>query len=164
VSVGASWIVLLPGLLIAGIGIGLVNPAIAHVALGVVPPQRSGMASGISNTFRIGGLATGIAALGAVFQHQVQARIDALLPASGHGLVGAIVAGGPRAAAANLTGAGRATVVHAATVSFVSGTHALLIVGTATVAVGAACAFAFVRGRDLAHATAAAQAPVAVEP
>ena len=52
----------------AASGIGLANPAIAHIALGVVPPERSGMASGISNTFRIGGLATGVAALGAVFQ------------------------------------------------------------------------------------------------
>jgi MFS family permease len=54
-----------------GFGIGIVNPAIAKIGLGVVEPQRSGMASGISNTFRIGGLATGVAALGAVFQHQV---------------------------------------------------------------------------------------------
>ena len=70
-STGSNWTHLIPGLLLTGFGIGIVNPAIAKIGLGVVEPQRSGMASGISNTFRIGGLATGVAALGAVFQHQV---------------------------------------------------------------------------------------------
>ena len=55
----------------SGVGIGLANPAIANIALGVVSPERSGMASGISNTFRIGGLAVGVAALGAVFEHRI---------------------------------------------------------------------------------------------
>jgi hypothetical protein len=144
--------VLLPGLLLAGIGIGLSNPAIAQIALGVVTPERSGMASGISNTFRIGGLATGIAALGAVFQHRVQTRLGTLLPGSGHGLAAVDIAGGPRAAAAQASGGEtHAQVIHAATVAFVSGTHALLIVGTAVVAAGAVFAWAFVRARDLAH-------------
>jgi EmrB/QacA subfamily drug resistance transporter len=154
-STDSRWTVLLPGLLLTGIGIGLANPAIASIALGVVPPERSGMASGISNTFRIGGLATGIAALGAVFQHQVQTRIDALLPTLGHGLATTIVAGGPRAAAAQAgSAAPQAQVVHAGTIAFVSGTHALLLVGTAIVAIGAVSAFAMVRARDLAHASA----------
>jgi EmrB/QacA subfamily drug resistance transporter len=56
-STGSSWTHLIPGLLLTGFGIGIVNPAIAKIGLGVVEPQRSGMASGISNTFRIGGLA-----------------------------------------------------------------------------------------------------------
>ena len=66
---------MLPGLLVGGVGIGLANPAIAKIALGVVPPQRAGMASGITNTFRIGGVATGVAALGAVFQHRLQSTL-----------------------------------------------------------------------------------------
>jgi EmrB/QacA subfamily drug resistance transporter len=67
-TVGSTWTVLLAGNdLLIGIGVGLANPAIARIALGVVPPQRTGMASGISNTFRIGGLSIGVAALGADF-------------------------------------------------------------------------------------------------
>jgi EmrB/QacA subfamily drug resistance transporter len=163
VATDSHWTVLLPGLLLAGIGIGLANPAIAHVALGVVPPQRSGMASGISNTFRIGGLATGIAALGAVFQHRVQTRLDSLVPGSGH-LAGAVVAGGPPAAASQVSGAtARTQITHAATVAFVSGTHWLLLVGTVTVLAGALCAFAFVRTRDLVHAAAPRSQPRVVE-
>jgi hypothetical protein len=56
--------VLLPGLLIMGVGIGLSNPAVTYAALGVVPATRSGMASGVSNTFRQVGIALGIAILG----------------------------------------------------------------------------------------------------
>lgn len=60
----SSWTVLLPGLLIMGVGIGLSNPAVTYAALGVVPATRSGMASGVSNTFRQVGIALGIAILG----------------------------------------------------------------------------------------------------
>jgi EmrB/QacA subfamily drug resistance transporter len=60
------WTHLLPGLLLTGAGLGLANPAVTYAALGVVPTTRSGMASGINNTFRQVGLAVGIAALGAM--------------------------------------------------------------------------------------------------
>jgi hypothetical protein len=64
--------VLLPGLLIMGVGIGLSNPSVTYAALGVVPATRSGMASGVSNTFRQVGIALGIAVLGIL----LPARID----------------------------------------------------------------------------------------
>jgi hypothetical protein len=57
--------------MLLGCGVGIANPAIATIGLGVVPAQRAGIASGISNTSRIGGLATGVAALGAIFQHHL---------------------------------------------------------------------------------------------
>jgi len=162
VSADSHWTALLPGMLLTGIGIGVANPTIAHIALGVVAPARSGMASGISNTFRIGGLATGIAALGAVFEQGVRTKIDALLPGSGHALAGTVVASGPRVAAAQVSGAAaQARTVHAATVAFVSGMHELLLVGAVTVAVGAVCAFVFVRSRDLVHAAAPHEAAAA---
>jgi hypothetical protein len=125
ISDHSRWTVLLPGLILVGIGIGLANPAIAHIALAVVAPNRSGMASGISNTFRIGGVATGVAALGAVLQHSVRNN--------------AVIASGPRAAG---TGAAFDAAHHA----FVSGTHDLVLVGAATAAVGALAAFALIRG------------------
>ena len=61
---------LIPGFVLAGAGVGLVNPPLASTAIGVVHYSRSGMASGINNTFRQVGIATGIAGLGAVFQHE----------------------------------------------------------------------------------------------
>ena len=53
----------------------MTNPAIASVAIGVVPPEKAGMGSGINNTFRQVGIATGIAAFGAVFQHGIETRL-----------------------------------------------------------------------------------------
>jgi EmrB/QacA subfamily drug resistance transporter len=71
---GDDWTALLAGFLIAGGGIGMTNPALATAAIGVVEPRRSGMASGINSTFRQVGIATGIAAWGAIFQHAVTSR------------------------------------------------------------------------------------------
>jgi len=68
VKVSSGWTTLLAGFLIGGIGIGMVNPPLASTAVGVVPPQRAGMAAGVNNTFRQVGIATGIAGLGAIFQ------------------------------------------------------------------------------------------------
>ncbi|TIC82703.1 MFS transporter [Nocardioides sp. GY 10127] len=67
----SSWTHLIPGFVVAGLGIGLVNPPLASTAVGVVTPERSGMASGVNSTFRQVGVATGIAALGSIFSNQV---------------------------------------------------------------------------------------------
>jgi hypothetical protein len=76
------------------------------------------MASGINNTFRQVGIATGIAALGAIFASKVD----------------------PRAFAAH---AGPA-----ADASFVNALHDILLVGSATAAVGAVLAALLVRRQD----------------
>jgi EmrB/QacA subfamily drug resistance transporter len=67
----SGWTALIPGFVLQGIGVGLINPPLASAAIGVVPPERSGMASGANSTFRQVGIATGIAALGAIFQHDL---------------------------------------------------------------------------------------------
>jgi EmrB/QacA subfamily drug resistance transporter len=69
----SGWTALVPGFVLQGIGVGLINPPLASAAIGVVPPSRSGMASGANSTFRQVGIATGIAALGAIFQHDLGA-------------------------------------------------------------------------------------------
>jgi EmrB/QacA subfamily drug resistance transporter len=77
----SSWTTLLPGFVVAGIGVGLVNAPLAATAVSVVEPRRAGMASGINNTFRQVGIATGIAALGAI----LQSKAGSQLAASGRG-------------------------------------------------------------------------------
>src|ERR687891_382514 len=62
-----EWTALLGGFLLGGAGVGLINPVIADVAVSVVPKEQSGMAAGINDTFREGGIAVGIAGRGAVF-------------------------------------------------------------------------------------------------
>ncbi len=71
ITPSSGWTTLLPGFIVGGIGIGLVNAPLASTAVSVVEPRRAGMASGINNTFRQVGIATGIAGLGAIFQSKV---------------------------------------------------------------------------------------------
>ena len=53
----------------------MVNPPLASTAVGVVPPDRAGMASGINSTFRQVGIATGIALLGTLFSNKVSSDV-----------------------------------------------------------------------------------------
>lgn len=145
-TASSTWTALLPGLLLTGGGIGLANPAIANIALGVVPAERSGMASGISNTFRIGGLAVGVAGLGAIFQHRVATSLQASLGGTQGPLAKAVAAGGKRAATA-LTH-GRAGVKEASLSAFTSGMNEILAIGAILVLIGALGAVALVRLRD----------------
>ncbi len=152
VTVGSTWTVLLAGLLLIGVGIGLANPAIARIALGVVPPQRTGMASGISNTFRIGGLSIGVAALGAIFQQQLSLGLRQQLGRNVPGLARGVASGGIPTARA--IGRGSHVVVSAAQHAFATGMNVLFVVGAAAVLAGAVAAFAMVRSRDfIGHAT-----------
>jgi hypothetical protein len=148
-SASSHWIALLPGLLLTGVGIGLANPAIASTALGVVPVERSGMASGISNTFRICGLATGVAALGAVFQHRVSASLEASLGMLPAGVIKAVASSGTHAAAA-LEHA-RPGIVVATRGAFAAGLNEILLIGAGLVLVGALAAVGLVRARDFYH-------------
>jgi EmrB/QacA subfamily drug resistance transporter len=101
----SSWAHLIPGLTVAGVGIGMINPPLASTAVGVVPVERSGMASGVNSTFRQVGIATGIAALGSIFSQQVA---DAVRPE----LTGKV----PAQAVDGLTAALSGGQVHAAAV------------------------------------------------
>jgi EmrB/QacA subfamily drug resistance transporter len=78
IDASSDWTALLPGFILAGAGIGMVNPSLAQAAVGVVPPQRAGMASGINSTFRQVGIATGIAGLGAIFQGLLTNKIPSV--------------------------------------------------------------------------------------
>jgi len=138
VSVGSSWTVLLAGFIVSGIGIGLANPTIAGAALRVVDPARTGMASGISNTCRVGGLAMGVAGLGATLQQRVGHQLAA---AGYHGkaISAAVSSSGLRAAA------GRPALARAANVAFVSGFRLVLLISCVTVLIGSVAAAVLVR-------------------
>jgi EmrB/QacA subfamily drug resistance transporter len=62
----ASYLSLLGGMLLAGCGAGILNGEIAKVSMAVIPPERAGMASGVSGTARFSGIVVGFAGLGAV--------------------------------------------------------------------------------------------------
>ncbi len=161
-EVGSSWTVLLPGFVLGGIGIGLVNPPLATAAVGVVEPRRSGMASGINSTFRQVGIATGIAGLGALFASRVDGQEQVFARAVGRGVpagagefsdfvsFGLYNRLGPEAQRA-----GEAAFLH--------GFHTILLVAAAVALLGAVLAFVLVRPADfVAHGEGAPQdAPAA---
>lgn len=77
IDADSDWTALLPGLLVGGLAIGVISPALAAAMVSVLPVERSGLASGINNTFRQLGIAIGIAGLGAIFAHRASAVPEA---------------------------------------------------------------------------------------
>jgi EmrB/QacA subfamily drug resistance transporter len=145
------WTTLLPGMIAAGLGVGIANPAIGSTALGVVDPARSGMASGFNNTCRLGGVTIGVAALGAIFQSRIESKLADLVPNVPSGLGEAIAARGTEGLPAR--------VVPAARQAFVAGFNEILLLGAVTVLVGSLAVIALIRARDFVAARAAAAAP-----
>jgi EmrB/QacA subfamily drug resistance transporter len=165
----SSWTVLLPGFIVAGIGIGITNPVVASATVSVVPPERSGMASGASSTFRQVGIATGIAGLGAVFLSEIRPdTADALASTPGgrlvlaHGgtrLSAAIAEGGVREAAATIPiGAARHALISAYQVGFTTAFNHLMSIAMVVSFIGAVAALALVRQRDFVPSVAPAPA------
>jgi EmrB/QacA subfamily drug resistance transporter len=62
----STWLALMPGLCVSGLGVGLGTPVLASAALASAPLERAGMASGASNTFRQLGYALALPALATV--------------------------------------------------------------------------------------------------
>jgi MFS family permease len=150
----SSWTHLIPGFIVAGVGSGIVNPPLASTAVGVVTPQRSGMASGVNTTFRQIGIATGIAVYGSVFASALRQKLDQALagiPSLERHLPGVITAiqQGNAAQAINATPAPlRVPLVTAIHVSFASALDVLLVVSAVLALVGAACSGVLIRRRD----------------
>jgi EmrB/QacA subfamily drug resistance transporter len=160
----SSWTHFLPGFVLSGFGVGLINPPLATTQVGVVPPQRSGMASGIGNTFRQVGIATGIAALGAVFQHAVTAKtLDALgTPPPGAGDLGATLSSGNVAGLLRgLPPDQRQRFIEAFHTGFAGALNEILIIGAIVALAGALAGFALVRREDFISTPAAEPAAAA---
>ena len=154
VSPEDGWTTLLAGFIVAGIGVGTTNPGIGQAAIAVVPVEKSGMGSGINTTFRQVGIATGVAALGAVFQGRIDAKLHELLPGAPSGLGEAVASGGSRAVAElPLPPALHDKAVHAADVAFVSGLNSILVIAAVISFVGAALGFLLTRSRDFVQPT-----------
>jgi hypothetical protein len=154
----SEWTTLLAGFMVSGFGIGLSNPSIATTALGVVPAARSGMASGISNTMRIAGVATGIAALGAVFQSKISDAIGKLLPQAPNGFADGVAASGTQAATQVPAGL-HDQAVHVAGAALTDAFNDILLIGALILFSGALAVLALVRESDFVSQHGAPKAP-----
>jgi EmrB/QacA subfamily drug resistance transporter len=155
-SASSSWTALLPGFIVAGIGVGLLNPVIADVAVSVVSKDRSGMAAGINDTFRQVAIAVGVAAWGAIFLARGADKIASvaagtpaatgdhprrLIEAASGGQLGAALSAVPHGA--------RALVVDATRQGFLSGLNTILLLGALLAFAGAAVAAWLVREHEI---------------
>jgi hypothetical protein len=156
IEAGSEWTTLLGGFLVAGAGIGLLNPVIADVAVSVVPKEQSGMASGINDTFRQVGVAVGIAAWGAIFVGQGAAKtaeVAAGTPAAAgdrpRELVEAASSGSLDEVLASVPSQSQSLVANAANQGFLAGLNDVLLIGALLAFAGAVLSLWLVREREI---------------
>ncbi|MDB5714485.1 MAG: permease [Sphingomonadales bacterium] len=75
-----SWLTMLPGCLLAGIGLGFTNTPVTNTTTGSVSSQRAGMASGIDMSARMISLAINIAFMGFILVEGIGSSLRAGLP------------------------------------------------------------------------------------
>jgi EmrB/QacA subfamily drug resistance transporter len=164
-TVSSDWTHLLPGFIVGGIGVGLINPPLASTAIAVVPPRQAGMGSGINSTFRQVGIATGIAALGSIFTSSVRSHVASGLHALHGGgaqtISTAIANGQAKQAIAQVPAQARAGVAEVARASFVAGLNEIFLVAAIVALAGSVAALVLIRSRDFVSQTEAQTAPAA---
>jgi EmrB/QacA subfamily drug resistance transporter len=150
----STWTHLVPGLIVSGLGAGLVNPPLASTAIGVVVPERAGMASGINSTFRQIGIAMSVAILGTIFASSLRDSLDHRLSS-----IPDLASQAPRIATAVRQGQGssaissvppgvRGQLVSAIRSSFAGAINDLLTVTAVLALVGGVLAMALIRRQD----------------
>ncbi len=150
----SGWTALLAGFLLSGVGVGLLNPVIADVALSVVPKERSGMAAGINDTFRQVGIAVGIAAWGAIFLGVGASKTQEVAGGAvgadqARGLVEATSSGGLHQALASVPEQSQALVRNAAEQGFLHGMNEILVLGALLSFAGSILSLWLVREREI---------------
>jgi EmrB/QacA subfamily drug resistance transporter len=155
-SAHSGWTALLPGFIVAGIGVGLLNPVIADVAVSVVSKDRSGMAAGINDTFRQVAIAVGVAAWGAIFLARGADKISTVAAgtpaATGdhpRQLIEAASGGQLSSALSRVPHGARDLVASATHQGFLSGLNTILVIGGAVSLTGALVAAWLVREHDI---------------
>ncbi|MER5421230.1 MFS transporter [Streptosporangium roseum] len=158
----SGWTDLLPGMIISGAGAGMVTVPLASTAVGVVDVSQAGMASGINATARQVGIATGIAALGAIFTSQLRdtaadhLRDTPLAAQAQHLADGMGASTGPGdASLAGLPATAAELVDQAARTGFVDGLNLILVIGAAVAFVSALFSLVLIRRRDFVPPPAA---------
>jgi EmrB/QacA subfamily drug resistance transporter len=157
-DMSSEWTALLAGFIISGVGVGLLNPVIADVALSVVPKERSGMAAGINDTFRQVGIAVGIATWGAIFLGAGASKTQEVAGAAVSGdearnLVEATSSGALPQALASVPKGARELTRNAAEQGFLHGLNEVLLLGAILSFAGAALALWLVRESDIERET-----------
>ncbi|MGF6933315.1 putative MFS family arabinose efflux permease [Paraburkholderia sp. UCT70] len=130
---GARYAWVAGGMIVTGLGAGVLNGDTQKAIMACVPPERTGMASGISTTTRSTAIVTSVGVLGAVLAAHARAAFDAATPltpavraALDAGFMSCVMVGDAAQATASLAPALRAALTTAALASFVAGFAAAL--------------------------------------
>jgi EmrB/QacA subfamily drug resistance transporter len=162
-----QWLLLLT-FLIQGSGMGLVMPSATEGVMSVVPRERGGAGSAITNTSRQVAVALGVAVLGSVLAEAYRARLQpalTVLPASAR--QNATVSIAQTQAIARHLGPAGARLLAAADSSFVGAMHVTSLISVVIAAAGAVAIAFWMPGRKDASVTGtlvAAPAGEAVAP
>jgi EmrB/QacA subfamily drug resistance transporter len=150
VSVGLAWMgmealaqdprAMLAGMLLSGVGAGLLNGETTKVTMAAIPPERAGMASGLSGSTRFTGLVVGFSVLGVVLYGRITTAINAALPATPRPARAALI---HDIASGHLV-QGNPIALHA----FSDGYQALLLAGAALACLAALLVWRLVRPED----------------
>lgn len=110
----ASWASMLPGCVLAGVGLGLTNTPVTNTTTAAVPTARAGMASGIDMSARLITLAVNIALMGFLLLEGILSYLRSTMNAGieWHAVAAKIAAGNLLPGAADVSG----EIAHAALV------------------------------------------------
>jgi EmrB/QacA subfamily drug resistance transporter len=124
----ASYALVALGMVITGIGAGVLNGDTQKAIMACVPPNRTGMASGISTTTRFTGIVSSVGVLGAVLAARTQTAFyaqpeitTAIRRELDAGFMSHVLAGNVGEATAHLSSGVANAIRNAAHVSFASG-------------------------------------------
>jgi EmrB/QacA subfamily drug resistance transporter len=150
---------------VQGTGMGIVMPTATESVMSVVPRQRGGAGSAITNTSRQVAVALGVAVLGSILAQGYRARLApdlAVLPPAARSAATQSVAA--TQAAADRLGPAGARLLAAADQSFVQAMHVTTIISAVIAAAGALLMMFWMPGRSAgsaAEATGGATAELA---
>lgn len=155
-TAASTWTHLIPGLIVAGVGVGLINPPLASTAVGVVRPERAGMASGINSTFRQVGIATGIALLGTLFSNRLITAVaestrGTPLAARSQQISAALRNGGAGQLFASAPPQERGVLAVVVRGSFTTALDHILLVSAVISIVAGVLSLALIRSKDFVH-------------
>lgn len=149
-TVASTYVSLLPGLILLGLGVGLAMPAATESVMGSLPATDTGVGAATNGTFMQTGGALGVAVIGSLLNTRYTGNITAVVapyhvPAAVLETIRGSV-GGALGVAARLGGQFGAELAAAARSAFVSGMDLGLLTAAIVALVGCAVALAVLPG------------------
>jgi EmrB/QacA subfamily drug resistance transporter len=145
---GLTFVELLPGFALFGVGLGFASSQLTNVVLSEVPPDHAGTASGANTTVRQMGAALGIAVIGSLLTTQtIRSAVSHVSSSSLSPAVKAAASARVRASGVGFSpppgtsATDAATLRHVLETSLANGARPALLFAAAVVSIGAALSF-----------------------